>query len=85
VEQQVQVSVTVKVSGVDAAAPVTLSIEGGGGGNGSATINGKATADLTAGADVNLRGAIPQTEREKAGKLRLVADQGTTRLASRCG
>jgi hypothetical protein len=79
---RVDTPVAIKISGAGASTSVTLSIEGGGGGNGSATINRKATVDLTASETVNLRGDIPQTERGKAGKLRFVADQGTTRLAS---
>jgi hypothetical protein len=61
--------------------PITLSIEGAGGGNGTATINGAATLDLTASAAVRLRG-IDQTDVGKAGNLRLVANQGGTRLAA---
>jgi outer membrane protein OmpA-like peptidoglycan-associated protein len=61
--------------------PITLSIEGAGGGNGTATIDGAATVDLTASAAVRLRG-VDQTDVGKAGNLKLVADQGGTRLAA---
>ena len=61
--------------------PITLSVEGAGGGNGTATIDGAATVDLTASASVLLRG-VDQTDVGKAGNLRLVANQGGTRLAA---
>jgi len=61
--------------------PITLSIAGAGGGNGVATINGAATLDLTASATVQLRG-VDQTDVGNAGNLRLVADQGGTRLVT---
>jgi outer membrane protein OmpA-like peptidoglycan-associated protein len=61
--------------------PITLSIDGAGGGNGTATINGAATASLTSNAAVRLRGTT-QTNVGNAGNLRLVAEQGGTRLAS---
>jgi outer membrane protein OmpA-like peptidoglycan-associated protein len=62
-------------------APVTLSIEGAGGGNGTATIDGAATLDVTGSTAVNLRG-VTQTDPGNAGNLRLVAEQGGTRLAA---
>ncbi len=61
--------------------PITLSIDGAGGGNGTVTINGAATVDLTSTAAVRLRG-VNQTSVGNAGNLRLVADQGATRLAA---
>ncbi|WP_152040848.1 hypothetical protein [Salinigranum salinum] len=65
-------------------APVTLSIDGAGGGNGSVTVNGVATASLTASATVKLRGAT-QTAPGNAGNLTLVATQGGTELARSAG
>jgi hypothetical protein len=62
-------------------APVTLSIDGAGGGNSNATIDGAATVDLTNTAAVRLRGTA-QTSVGNAGNLRLVAEQGGTRLAT---
>lgn len=79
---RVDTPVAIKISGAEASAPVTLSIDGAGGGNGSATINGKETVELTASEEVKLRGGIPQTDRGKAGKLRLAAHQGGKLLAS---
>ena len=64
--------------------PITLSIDGAGGGNGTATINGAATVDLTSSAAVRLRG-VDQTAVGNAGNLRLVAEQGGTRLATSAG
>jgi len=64
--------------------PVVLSAEGTGGGNGTVTINGRASADLTSSATVKLRGGT-QTGVGNAGKLRLVASQGGTRLARSSG
>jgi hypothetical protein len=61
--------------------PVALSIEGAGGGNGTATIDGAATVDLASSAAVLLRG-VDQTDVGKAGNLKLIADQGGTRLAA---
>jgi hypothetical protein len=78
---RVDTEVTVGVVGAQASAPVTLSIEGGGGGNGSATVDRAATASVAADTTVKLRG-VDQTADGKAGNLRLVAEQGTTRLAS---
>lgn len=79
---RVDTPVAIKITGAEASAPVTLSIDGAGGGNGSATINGKETVELTASEEVKLRGGIPQTERGKAGKLRLAAHQGGKLVAS---
>lgn len=62
-------------------APITLSIDGVGGGNGAATINGAATFDITGTTTVQLRGTT-QTSVGNAGSLRLVANQGPTRLAA---
>jgi hypothetical protein len=71
--------------------PVTLSIDGSGGDNGSATINGAATHDLTGSETVNLRG-VDQTAADltglgmsNAGRLKLVAKQGTNQLAESNG
>jgi hypothetical protein len=61
--------------------PITISLEGAGGGNGTATIDGAATADLSSTMTVNLRG-VDQTAVGSGGNLRLVAHQGTTRLAA---
>jgi hypothetical protein len=63
---------------------VVLSVEGAGGGNGSVTINGAATAALSADTTVQLRG-VDQTDVGKAGNLRLVADIGGKRLAASPG
>ena len=45
---RVDTEAAVGVTGADATAPVTLAIEGQGGGNGTATIDRKATVDLSA-------------------------------------
>jgi hypothetical protein len=60
--------------------PVTLSIAGGSAANGTATINGGATHDLTSTETVQVRGGT-QTTPGNAGNLKLVAHQGTTKLA----
>jgi len=62
-------------------APVTVTVEGSGAANGTATINGAASPDLTAGATVQLRGTA-QTAPGNGGHLRIVARLGTTVLAS---
>src|SRR4051794_1221529 len=60
-------------------APVTVTVEGSGAANGTATINGAASADLSAGATVQLRGTA-QTAPGDGGHLRIVARLGTTVL-----
>ncbi|HZM85049.1 MAG TPA: DUF4157 domain-containing protein [Blastocatellia bacterium] len=78
---RVDTDVAVTVTGGGSPAPtVTLSIEGAGAANGTATINGSATHNLTSSATVKLKGDT-QTTPGNAGKLKLVASQGTTRLA----
>jgi hypothetical protein len=59
---------------------VVLSIEGAGASNGTAKINGGATHNLTSSETVKLKGDT-QTAPGNAGKLKLVAKQGTSRLA----
>lgn len=82
---KVDTPVTVTVAGFAAPMkPVTLSIEGSGGANGTVTIDGKTTTDLTGPAIVQLRGGT-QTTPGKAGNLKLVAEQGGTRLAASAG
>jgi hypothetical protein len=82
---RVGTTVHVDVDGVKSGGPpVTLSVEGGGGGNGTVKLDGAATKDLTAGADVTLTG-VDQTTPGKAGGLKLVAKQGTTALAASAG
>lgn len=79
-----RVDTTVGVGIVGFSSPmrsITLSLDGAGGGNGSATINGAATASLTGSSVVRLRG-VNQTAVGNVGNLRLVADQGSTRLAT---
>lgn len=79
---RVDTAAHVDVSGLKTGdAPVTLSVEGAGGGNGTATIDGAATKDITATADVKLKGG-DQTDVGKGGNLKLVAKQGGTTLAT---
>lgn len=59
---------------------VRISVEGAGGGNGTLTLNGANHVDLTNSATVQLRG-VNQTTPGNAGNLRLVAQQGTVRVA----
>lgn len=56
-----------------------ISVEGSGGGNGTLTLNGAATAKLSATANINLRGK-DQTDSGKGGNLKLVAKQGGVKL-----
>lgn len=63
---------------------VRFSVEGAGGGNGSVTINGANSVDLVASATIQLRG-VNQTAPGNAGNLRLVAHQGTVRVAQSSG
>lgn len=79
---RVDTAAHVDVSGLKSGdAPVKLSVEGAGGGNGTATIDGAATKDVTATADVKLQGG-DQTDVGKGGNLKLVAKQGATTLAT---
>jgi hypothetical protein len=82
---RVGTTIHIDVNGVATGGPpVKLSVEGAGGGNGTVKIDGAATKDLTASADVTLTGG-DQTTPGKAGGLKLVAKQGTTTLASSGG
>jgi hypothetical protein len=81
---RVDTPVAVKVGGSPAPPGVVFSITGGGSGNGTATINGAATAGLTADGTLNLKG-VDQTDPGKAGNLKLAAHQGTTKLAESSG
>jgi hypothetical protein len=82
---RVGTTVHVDVNGVKSGdPPVTLSVEGAGGGNGTVKIDGAATKDLTASADVTLTGG-DQTTAGKAGGLKLAAKQGTTTLSASGG
>ena len=82
---RVGTTVHVDVNGVKSGdPPVTVSVEGAGGGNGTVKIDGAATKDLTASADVTLTGG-DQTTPGKAGGLKLVAKQGATQLATSGG
>ena len=60
--------------------PVEVSVQGSGGGNGTVTIDGAATVNVTASKNVKLRGG-DQTDKGKAGNLKLVAKQGAAKLA----
>jgi hypothetical protein len=78
---RVDTDVAVTVTGGGSPAPtVMLSIEGAGTTNGTAKINGGATHNLTSSETVKLKGET-QTKPGNAGKLKLVASQGTNRLA----
>jgi hypothetical protein len=72
--------VAVRVLGVESPQLVRLSVEGSGGGNGTVTIDGGPSVSITRDATLRLSG-VDQTERGKAGGLRLVADLGGVRLA----
>jgi hypothetical protein len=76
---RVDTDVAVTVTGT-AATPVTLSIDGASAANGTATINGAPTRDITGTETVKLKG-VDQTTPGNAAKLKLVANQGATRLA----
>lgn len=77
-------TVSVSVTSLPAGgAPVIFSIEGNGGSNGTATINGSPTFIATApGTFVLTLSGTAQTAAGSAGNLRLVATQGTTKLAT---
>src|SRR5262249_28448515 len=78
---RVDTDVAVTVTGGGSPAPaVTLSIEGASAANGTGMINGGATHNLTSSETVKLKGDT-QTTPGNAGKLKLVARQGTSRLA----
>jgi hypothetical protein len=76
---RVDTAVTVTVSGTPAS-PITLSVDGASATNGTATINGTATHNITSTETVRLSGGT-QTSPGNAGNLKLVANQGATRLA----
>lgn len=81
----VSTPVAVTVSGLaPGGPPVQLSITGASGSNGTVTIDGGATANVSASGTVQLRGGT-QTGRGNAGNLRLVASLGGTALASSTG
>jgi len=84
---RVNTSVDVHLKGtLDPSMPVNLSIDGQGGGNGEATIDGKATRDLTSSGTttLHLKGKT-QTEPKQDSQLRLVATQNGKQLASSRG
>lgn len=78
---RVDTEVAVGVKGAKADAPVKLTVDGQGGGNGTVKLDGGAAVDLAGGATVKLRGNDQTDNAKQAGKLQLVARQGTTELA----
>jgi|GEM_PF-1518990 len=82
---RVDTSVAVTVAGWHAPLlPVRFSVVGGGGSAGNLTINGAATADLTAGGTLLLRGTA-QTAAGSGGGLRIAASIGTKQIALSAG
>lgn len=61
-------------------ANVEVSVEGTGSGNGDVSVNGASSASLQGSATVQLRG-VTQTDPGNAGRLHLVARQGSAELA----
>jgi hypothetical protein len=78
---RVDTEVDVAVKGASADAPVKLMVDGQGGGNGTVKVDGGAGVDLADAATVKLRGNDQTDDAKQAGKLQLVARQGTTELA----